>query len=172
MSKNNNILIFILILVFIVSGYLNIHQILGFWIPSIIILVGVILVCILIARNLKKDNGGYASFGSLVKYFAIAISIATLIGTISSVIQLSLLGETQKEAIIDRSIEASLNMYSKMGFSNEQLANMEDGLEENMSGALKPSAFLFNAFAQLFFYVLISLIPAAILKKNPPLEVG
>jgi len=142
MSKKNIILSIILSLVFIVSGYLSIHQILGIWTPSIIILVGVILICILIARNVKRDNNGYASFGSLVKFFAIAITIATLIGGISSVIQISLLEPDQKEAIIDKAIEASIVMYENMGLSNVVLAEMEETLEENMSNSFKPSTYL------------------------------
>lgn len=172
MSKNNIILSVVLSLIFIVSSYLSIHQLVGFWTPSIIMLVGIVLICVLIARNVKKDNNGYASFGTLVKSFTIAIAIATIISLIASVTQISLLDNIQKEAIIDKTIEAQIEMYSGFGLSNEQLAEMEDSLEEKMVDVFKPSTYILNGLAQLIFYILISLIPAAILKKNPPLEVG
>ena len=172
MSKKNSVLTIILSLIFIISGYLGIRQIVGFWIPSIIVLVGIVLICILIARNVKKDNNGYASFGSLVKFYAIAIGMATIISAISSITQVSLLDNNQKESIVDRSIEASIKMYSNMGLSNEQLAKLEDDLEEKMTDVFKPGNYIFSAFSQLIFYILLSLIVAAILKKNPPLEVG
>lgn len=168
MSKKNILLSLLLSLIFVVTGFLNLHKLINSWILYLNVLISLIIVYVLIARNVKKENGGYASFGSLVKHFTIAIIIATTIGVVANIIQVSLLDSTQKETIINRSIETTIDIYSKMGFNDEQLATLEDTLEKKMSDVLKPGNQILSAFYQFLFYFLVSLIPAAILKKNPP----
>ena len=167
MSKKNIVLSIILGLFFIVSSYLGLHRLGGFWLPSIIAITGVILICILVALNVKKENGGYASFGNLIKHFVITISIATIIGSIFGIIQLSIMDESQKEAIVERTIDTMIDMYSNLGLNEKQLSDMEDALEKKMSDIFSPSTLFLDAITQFFLYILISLIPAAIMKKNP-----
>ena len=167
MSKKNILLAISLGIIFSISSYLSLHRIGGFWTPSIMMIVGVFLISALIAINTKKENGGYASFGNLVKIYAIAIGIASVMGALASVIQLSIMDDTQKEEISERAIDSMNKVYSDLGFNAEQLSMMEDELEDKMSEAFNPSTEVLNYIMNFIFYVLISLIPAAIMKKNP-----
>jgi protein-S-isoprenylcysteine O-methyltransferase Ste14 len=168
MSKKNIVLAVILGLLFIVSTYLGLQKIGGFWLPSIISFGGVILISILIAINARKENDGYASFGTLVKYYVIALGIASIMSIISGTVQLSIMDDSQKEEIIERSIEKVIDMYSGLGFNTQQISEMEDILEEKINTSFKPSTIVMNVIYQFIFYVLITFIPAAIMKKNPP----
>jgi len=168
MSKKYILLIVILALIFIGVSYLQLHGIGGYWIPSIISFGSALLICIIIAITIKKDNNGYAPFGTLIKYFAITLALAFIVSTVFDIVQISMMDKNQREAYIDRAIEASLEMYSSIGMDEDQLATMEDELEENLNTQLKPTSFVLNALVLFFVYFLIFLIPAAILKKNPP----
>jgi len=167
MSKKNIIYSIVLGLLLSVSFYLGLHDIGGFWLPSTIQIVGVLFICILIAINLKKENGGYVSFGNLVKHYAIVISIASSINMVINIVQTSMMDEDQKEAIIENSIESTMEIYSGFGMTEEQLSNID--VEKNIEDIFKPSRLILNGVMAILFYILISMIPAAIMKKNPTL---
>lgn len=167
MSKKNIILTIILAFIFIIVSYVQLQGIGGYWM-SIISFGGMILICVLIALNIKKDNDGYAPFGTLVKHFAITIAIALILSTVFDIIQVSIMDESQKETYIDKSIEAAIDLYRNLGISEDQLAVMEEDLEEDLSQAVEPAGIISSTLMAYFVYLLVSFIPAVIFKKNPP----
>lgn len=150
----------------ILLTFLSFNGMIGTMLMTILTLVGFIAVLISAARKYKANHDGYASMGDLVKTFALVLMIGLVLSTIFSFAYTSMMGEEKKEAFIENMIEGQVETYAKY-MPEEAIDDLEEQMYEQMSGMFEPSGILMNLLMGALFSILISLIPAAIMKKNP-----
>jgi len=114
--------------------------------------------------NYKKSIGGYISFGKSFQYGILFSLIVVLLSTVFAYIKFSFINPEIIELIQIKQREAM-----------EQAGNMSDEqIEQAMSWAKKFTSAnaltIIGFFVGSFFYTIISLVLAAIVKKDKPME--
>jgi len=128
-------------------------------------LIVFIVILISAGKKYKAENGGYATMGELVKTFALVLIIGLLISSLFQFAYTMTMSEEKKDNFIETMVESQTSMMGSL-IPEEQLGEMEDQLYEQLSGMFNPSTIIMNLLIGAIFSVLISLIPAAIMKKT------
>ncbi len=148
-----------------ISGFLMYNGMLGTMMLSIIGIVVFILILVSAGKAYKAQNGGYATMGELVKTFSLILIIGLLINAMFQFVYTMTMSEEKKDTFIETMVENQTNMVSGI-IPEEQIGEMEDQMYEQLSGMFNPSTILMNLLIGAIFSILISLIPAAIMKNN------
>lgn len=136
------------------------------WINSLGGLVLLIFVVVKSGRQYKTENGGYASFIQLLKLFMGIFLFGIIISSLFSFLYTSFIGEESKQALIDKMVDTQVNTVSKF-LPEDQVMDMEDLFRSQTAKIFEPITLLKNIVSGFFGSMLISLIPAAIMRKNP-----
>ena len=154
-------------LISMVTTFLLYNGILGTMALSGIGLVAFILILISAGKKHKAENGGFASMGELVKTFSLILIIGLIISTMFQFVYTMTMSEEKKEAFAETMVEKQSAMMAKI-LPEEQLGDFEDAIYEQANAMFNPSAILIGLLTGAVFSVIISLIPAAIMKKTRP----
>ena len=101
-----------------------------------------------------------------VKTFALVLMIGLVLSANFSFAYTTMMGEEKKEDFIENMVEGQIETYAKI-LPEDALEDMEENLYNSISGIFTPSGILMNLLIGGLFSILISLIPAAIMKRNP-----
>lgn len=153
-------------LISIVLSFLSFNGMIGSGLLSIISLAVFILVLISAGRKYKANHDGYASMGDLVKTFALVLILGLVMSTIFSFAYTMMMSEDKKEAFVENIVEAQMETMAKF-IPEDALEEQEENLYNSTSRIFEPTGILMNLLMGALFAILISLIPAAIMKKNP-----
>lgn len=131
------------------------------WLSGIIGLGLTIVILYLTLNDFKKQNSGFMTLGEGFGLGMLAVAVSAVISTLFQLVYVK---------FIDTSFyEKQANMleeqYLEKGLPEEQIEMMLDQMEKFNNSGL---TFVFGIFAALIFGAIISIILAAILKKNPP----
>lgn len=130
-------------------------------------LIGLLAYVILIAalhmgmRDYKKANEGYMTFGQ-------GLGIGLIVSTISGI----LLGAIQsvyfyfKPALVERMKEEIFKAYDEQGIPPEQVETMRSVIDFMLSPG---GIFVLTVISYFILGLLLSLITAAVHRRNPPL---
>ena len=164
----NNILKYGVILgvILCISSYLYLNATFSTTISMVVSFGALLVMLVLSGLEYRKAQEGYASFGELIKLYVGVILVALLVSTIFSLIYMSILDEETKAALSNQIMENTLAMYEGMGIPQDQLDAMSDELEKQFQDMFSPGTLIQGLLINLIIYFIISLIPAAILKKN------
>lgn len=149
-----------------VNGYFSMQGMYGTWTAFFLTLALLIVLLVVAAIQYKKNNEGFASFGELLRLFFVITFIGTILGMLLSYIYMNTMSDEAMSAMLDRIIETQMNMYESMGMDEATLSKMSDELENKRDELYTPSTMAIGSIMNMFLYFLVSLIPAAILKKN------
>jgi len=150
-----------------VSAFLMFNGMLGTMTIGIAGILIFILVLVSAGRRYKAENGGYATMGDLVKTFAMVLLIGMLLSVLFQMVYTMTMGEEKKEALIESMVDSQTEMMAKI-MPEDQLGELEDQFYESASTMFDPGKLIMGVLFGSFFYILVSLIPAAIMKNNPP----
>ncbi|MCC6689648.1 MAG: DUF4199 domain-containing protein [Saprospiraceae bacterium] len=157
-------------IVSIIFYVLYIFGVLSMMTNFIISIIVLAIVFWLAAKDYKAGNGGYASFGSLVKTYFLILVVGGVVSMIYSVVQNNLLSTEKKEEIVNRMIDSQLSLWSKLMKNNESLlVEMEDQIRQDMTveKVFGVKNQLVGVLINFFVYVILVIIGAAIFKKVP-----
>jgi len=141
-------------------SFLSFNGIITGGLMSILPMIIFIIVLISTGKKYKANHDGFASMGDLVKTFAAVLIIGLLMSTIFQLAYTTMVGEEKKEAFIENMIEGQMETYGKF-LPEEGLEDMEEQMYNQISGMFEPSGILMGLLLGG------SLIPAAIMKRNP-----
>lgn len=141
----------------------------NFWIQIASFVLFIVLL-VYAGKSIRKELGGYWSFGDAFKSFLIIALILAAVTTLYNVVLMTVIDpELPKKAAIAVE-ETQRSMMTKFGATEEQIndalskaGNMEDKLKITPKNVITSFGF------GLAIYGVLALILAAILKKNPPL---
>jgi hypothetical protein len=137
---------------------------------GLIMLVISIVLIIYFARLLRQSRGGFATFGEMFGDIFTMLMISALVGAIFNYILFNFIDPELATTIKNLTIKNSEAMFVKLGMSAEQidlaLAEIE---KQDMSMTIGKS--VQQLAVSGIVYAIISVILAAILKKNKPEEV-
>ncbi len=129
------------------------------WIPFIILIFGIFLAM----KEFKEINSFSLKFGEGVNLGALVSAVAGIIASIFTYIYTHFVDTTIMQQMSDLQREE----MEARGLSGEQIEQAMQMVSKFTTPGL---VFLFGVLFYLFFGVIFSLILAAILKKNPPVE--
>ena len=156
----------ILGLIMSISGYMYYNSGLSTTTSMIVSFGSVIVLTVLSGLAYRKSQEGFASFGELIKLFAGVIFLGILLSTVFTMIYVSTLDEATKADISERMLENALGMYESMGMPQDQIDAMSDQLEKQFDNIFSIGTLIQGVLINVVVYFIISLIPAAIIKKN------
>ena len=128
---------------------------LGFIIPIVTIFLAM--------KEFRTENGGYMSYGQGLGIGALLSAISGFISSTYAYIYNEFIDSTVRQQIMDKVRE---DMESK-GMSDEQI---ESALEISSKYSTPGYTFIFGILGAILLGVIISLIIAAIMKKDKPFE--
>ena len=150
----------------VIMTFLYYQGLSNMWINSLLGLVLLIFVVVKSGRQYRTENGGYASFIQLLKLFTGIFIVGIIISSLFSFLYTSLISEESKQALIDKLVDTQVNTVSKF-LPEDQVMDMEDLFRSETAKIFEPITLLKNLVSGLFGSMLISLIPAAIMRKSP-----
>ncbi len=124
-----------------------------------------IVLLILAGIEYKKKNEGFAAFGELLKLFFGVVCVGVVIALVGQLIYSGILSDESKERMVQNQIDTTISMYESMGMDEDTLLDMEEKLVEKLDSLFKPTTYLLGSLLSVLMLTVISLIPAAILKK-------
>lgn len=147
------------------SFYFNLA---GMGINSVVNLGGLFVVLYFASKAIKRQQGGTATFGQLIKAYVPILAIGIVISILFSVILVIVISEDQKTKMVDSVVSSQTSMYQAMGMDEAQVARMEEDLSVKMRDQLfNPGMMALSSLYTFLMMLVLSLIPAAIFKKNP-----
>tara|TARA_B100000497_G_C7562633_1_gene339342 strand:+ start:225 stop:725 length:501 start_codon:yes stop_codon:yes gene_type:complete len=149
-----------------ISSYAYLNSMISTTISMVVTFGALLVVLVMAGLAYRKSQEGFASFGELIKLYGGIIIMAILMSTIFSLIYMSTLDEATKSAISEKMMDNAMSMYESMGVPQDQMDIMSDELEKQFENMFSPSTLIQGALINFLMYFIISLIPAAILKKN------
>lgn len=126
-----------------------------------------IFIIIAAGRKYKAINGGYATFGELVKVLMGVFIFASLISLTAMLLHGQFLSEEAKQTIIDNSIESQLSILERF-VPDDLMSDLEDQIEVESQSLFDIVTLLKGFLFGIFGSLLVALISAAIMKKRRP----
>jgi len=134
--------------------------------PGIILFFFGIGFGIFAVAKYKQSNDGYASFKEAFSAYILTAIVATLIGTLFTVLLFSIIDPEFATQAMDMILEVTLERFESSGMSDEQVEQIIERIQGSnpfgISGQLKSAAF------SIMFNAIIGLIVGAAMKKNNP----
>lgn len=154
-------------LVSIAMAFLMYNGILGIFSQMGISIVLFIVILVLAGKRFKKENDGYATMGELFKTFALVLIIGIIISALFQFVYTMSMSEEKKEEIVETIVEGQTSLYEGI-IPEADLAELEDKLYEDSSAMFDPVTMLISVIIGSLLYLVLALIPAAIMKKTRP----
>lgn len=130
-----------------------VQSILGFAIPIGLTIFGM--------REYRRDvNGGFMTFGQGATWTAIYAAVAAVLGALLSYVFYEFIAPDYFETVI----EGMAATFEDAGFSQSDLDEMTAAMAESNNVS---SQLITNTIGGFFVYLVIGLVCAAILKRNP-----
>lgn len=168
--KNGLILALVWIVIYAVLYFINPVMIFtNFWI-SLVIWVVLITLLVIIGKNIRKEIGGFWNFGQAFKSFLIISIILSFTSVIYSVILIKVINPDYPTEAASAIQDSQKAMMEKLGVGSDQIdAAMAKAGDQ--SEKLQPTLknLTTNFGVSMAIYGILSLILAAILKKNEPI---
>jgi len=153
-----------------VLGYFMTRGQIGIWSGLGLALLSIIVFAALGDLEFRRNNEGSAYFGELVKVNFGIILIGTVLSLLIGFVENSMITEEQKAEIAERMKEEMMGTFEWMGLPEEQLDEMEEEMEEQfaeeMENRFKPSKIIMSAMGNMIFMLILSMIPAAIIRRD------
>lgn len=169
--KNGFILAAISVVLSLTMHFINPVMVYTNFAAQIGIFVLFIALLIVVGINIRKEIGGYWTFGEAFKSFLIISLILALTATLYNVVLMKFIDPELPAKAAAAIEEAQRAMMEKFGMASEQIdeAIAKSG---NMQEKLEPSfKNIFTSFGvSLALYGVLSLILSAILKKKEPVR--
>ncbi len=129
-----------------------------------------LIIAVFMVINLRKINGGYLDFPSALKTIFIMLAITAAIGTIGIAL-FNVANPTLQEEAIDNTINLTIETLESTGAPDDQIDTTVEMLEQQKSalGSLSIGQILKGLMVSLLLYFVLSLILAAIFKKEKPI---
>jgi uncharacterized protein DUF4199 len=125
-----------------------------------------IVVAVLGGLKQKKALGGYMSYGEALKTVFLICVIGSLISTIFSYVLFNIIDEPFRQALAQETAVIQEKMMRKFGASD---ALIEKSVADTLNGNSYTIGKIMLGYAfGLIFWFIVSLIIAAIIKKNKP----
>lgn len=168
---NNGVIIAILMVAIQLITYYAAPQLLGAtWYGIVITLVSVI-VYVLFTFDLRKKIGGYWSFKDALKGIFIMSLIANVVTSVFNFVFYRFIEPDAYEKVKGYVVEGMTATFEKMGMSGDKLDEAVEKTAESLKSQYMPSPldFIKNLVIAIIVGFIISLIFAAIFKKEPPM---
>jgi len=134
---------------------------------SLLMLVVVILLLVVLGTEVRKAVGGYWTFGEAFKSLFITSVLTAVLSVVFGFILLKFIDPTLP-ARVTEAVQANLGeRFSNSGMSQDKIDEINKSLEGKFDPTFKNIAT--NLGIGIVVYIIIDLIIAAIIKKNPPI---
>ena len=158
------------IIVFIIMYVGDIKPV-GIVMPLAMLAIGIaisVTVLVVLFKKYRTEIGGYISFRDAFLYCFIAFSVSVILSQFFSYMFITLVEPDYYKNVMEAQ-KAWMENYLAGKVTEEQLAETLDKIDVQTADMNKFSTSLKNIGGSLVFFGIISLIVAAIMKKNPDL---
>jgi hypothetical protein len=131
------------------------------WVSITAGLLITIIILVLACKEFRTLNNGFITFGEGLGLSMLVIAVSSLISNAFNQLYVNVIDAGMKGKITDFQEE----MYIKQGLSQEQIDMAMQQTERFNNPSMQ---FLFSMLGALLFGFIISLIIAAVMKKNRP----
>jgi hypothetical protein len=128
--------------------------------------VVMIVFAVLAARKDKKENGGYLEFAKALKVIFTVFALSLLIQVIFSYILLNFIDTGFRDALMQATLDKIESFMKRLGAPQSEIDKAIDGAAKEDPTSIKSQIMGYAIWCIVFF--LVSLIIAAIMKKNKP----
>ena len=170
-ALNNGIIIAVIGLAFQILPFYAAPQLLGNTMFGIGIGLISLVIYVFFTIDLRKKIGGFWSFKEALKGIFIMSLVANVIVSVFNFIFYKFIEPNGFDKIKGYVAEGMTSMMEKMGVSGDQLDEAIEKATESLKSQYQPTAldFLKNLLIAIVVGFVLSLIFAAIFKKNPPM---
>jgi CDP-diglyceride synthetase len=128
-----------------------------------------VVVLVMAMKAYRNELGGAMTFGQAFKFGFFVILIATFISSLYSYIFLNFIDPGYLKMVYEETMAGTEEFLSNTGMSAEQVEKaMEDAAKQPVPTVLKST--LQGFIGGIIFSTIVSLIIAAIMKKNPEMK--
>jgi len=141
----------------------------NFALPFIILIIFIVLL-VFVGITIRKEIGGYWTFGEAFKSFLIISLILALVAVLYNILLMTVIDPDLPSKAATAIGESQRAMMEKFGMASEQIDEALEkagNMEEKLAPTFKNSITSFGV--SLALYGVLSLILAAILKKKEPI---
>jgi hypothetical protein len=133
-----------------------------------------LVIYILFTLDLRKKRGGYWTFREALKEIFLMAFIAGIVGILINLFFYKLIEPDAYSKISGYVVDGMVSSYEKMGMSQEQIDSIVPEMERSLKSQFDPSALDLakNLGIAILIEFIMSLVFAAIFKKNPPIFVA
>ncbi len=128
--------------------------------------VVMIVFAVVAARKDKKENGGYLEFAKALKVIFTVFALSLLIQVIFSYILLNFIDTGFRDALMQATLDKIESFMKRLGSPQTEIDKAIDGASKEDPSSIKSQIMGYAIWCIVFF--LVSLIIAAIMKKNKP----
>jgi len=148
-------------------GYIMDPELLVNWWAGLMIFIVYIVLFIMTSSKVKKEQDGFISFKDAFTGFVLTSIISGITAVVFNLLLFNMIdpefGEQVKELQIEKSVQMMENFGADEAIIDKSIADLE--ATDNYAIGTQVKGF----FMMLMFNIIIGLIVAAVMKKNPPL---
>jgi len=130
-------------------------------------LATVIAIPIIFIRKNRMDLGGYISFWAVFKLTFTGLLIGGVISTVFSLAYITYIDQDYPEKVLVQALE-SQKKFMQSTMSRDQMEEIMQETEESIVDGFTPVGMAKTFMWYALFYLVLSLIFAAFMKKDPP----
>lgn len=138
------------------------------WMILFLILITVLVV--IFGIQYRNQTTGYLSFGNAYKHGLYTFIVAGLVGLLFNLLLHNVIDPELKDYLIEVSIENAQSMARSFGVDEAAIDQMEEDTRERSASSYTLMGQLQGFGLALIFYLILSLITGAIVKKRNPEE--
>jgi hypothetical protein len=137
----------------------------------IFLMVPIMFVLLLVLGfNIRKAEGGYLTFGKGFVSVFVAGLIISVFSTIYSIVLFQVIDPTLSERLVEEMFDKMLGFIERFDVPTDEIEGEFDKAIEKAADQFSVSSQLMGIFSSAFWWAIGSLIVAAIVKKNPPVD--
>lgn len=143
-------------------------NVLGVGINFIAQLATLFVLLFFASKAVKKHRTGTATFGQLINAFVPILVIGIVLSTLFNALFVRVISEERRSKLVDSAVTRQSEINRFMGMDESRIAAEEEDFQVKFRDQLSdPVKMLVSSLVGFLFMFVISLIPAAIFKKNP-----
>jgi hypothetical protein len=168
---NNGVIIAIISIAIQVIMYYAMPSLFGSYVTGIGISCVLLVIYVLLTLDMKKKIGGFWTFKEALKGIFLMSFIANVGSSIFNFIFYKFIEPNAYDKIVGFVTEGLTSTYEKMGLSQDKMDEALSQVEKTLKSQFQPSILDFIKALGIAILIgfIMSLIFAAIFKKNPPM---
>lgn len=153
--------------------YIASPTLLAEWWLSLLFLGIFLVVIIVMGVKYRKEEteDGYLSYGKAFQYSFVVFAISGVFGVITRILLFEVIDPDLVSVLTDKLVEQQIALLERFGASTSMIDDQMDEIKTSIAGTMSVGGIIKGYLWAMIFYAIGSLITAAFIKKNEPVEI-